>query len=156
MKLRGCSIKFRNHFKQLVVPSKTYVDFECNVKGVKSNYKNNALYTKKYQDHISCNFANQFVYIYDRFSKPVVLDRGKNAVDKFIKAIHKEYDYCKKKKKKEKNNNKKAFWQNLVMSPGDREIFQSSNKCWVCNNLFEVADNKVKDHCHNKNKYRKI
>ena len=42
------------------------------------------------------------------------------------------------------------------MSPGDRERFQSSNKCWVCNNLFEVGDNKVKDHCHKKNKYKKI
>ena len=100
MKLRGCSIKFRNHFKQLVVSPKTYVDFECNVKGVKSNYKNNAFYTKKYQAHISSNFANQVVYIYDRFSKPIVLDREKNAFDKFIKAINKEYDYCKKKKKK--------------------------------------------------------
>ena len=37
-KLRSGSIKFKNHFKQLVVPFKIYADFECNVKGVKRNY----------------------------------------------------------------------------------------------------------------------
>ena len=41
IKLRSCSIKFKNHFKQLVVPFKIYADFECNVKEVKSNNKKN-------------------------------------------------------------------------------------------------------------------
>ena len=34
-----------------------YVDFECILKGVKSNYKNNGLYTEKYQAHIPFSFA---------------------------------------------------------------------------------------------------
>ena len=32
VKLRSGSIKFKNHFKQSVVPFKIYADFECNVK----------------------------------------------------------------------------------------------------------------------------
>ena len=29
-----------------------------------------------------------------------------------------------------------------------------SNICWICNKLFDVADNKVRDHCHVSEKYR--
>ena len=75
-----------------------YGNFECilrptSSKGVKSSDKNKVSYTEKYQDHIPCSFAY-------KFSKDVVLYRGKNAVYKFIGAIHEEYDYCKKSDKK--------------------------------------------------------
>ena len=95
VKLKSGSIEFKNHFKQLPFPFKLYADFECNVKGVKSNDKNNALYNKKCQDHVPCSFAYKVLWIDDRFSKPVLLYRGKNSVSKFIETILKEYDYCK-------------------------------------------------------------
>ena len=106
-----------------------------------SDRNNNTLYTEKYQDHIPCSFAYKVVCVNDRFSKPVVLYRGKNAVHRFIKTILKEYDYCKKVIKKH-------FDKNLVMSEKDEQIFQSSNKCWICDKLFDVGDNNVRDHCH--------
>ena len=84
VKLKSGSIKYENHFKQLAVPFKIYADFEFNVEGVKGNDKNNASCTKKYQDHIPCSFAYKVVCIDDKFSKPVVLYRGKNAINKFI------------------------------------------------------------------------
>ena len=34
------------------------------------------------------------------------------------------------------------------MSAEDKERFQSSNKCWICDKLFNIGDNKVRDHCH--------
>ena len=34
-------------------------------------------YTEKYQDHIPCRFAYKVACIDDKFSKPVVLYRGK-------------------------------------------------------------------------------
>ena len=37
MKLRSCSVKFKDHFKQLAVPFKMYVDLESLLKRVKSN-----------------------------------------------------------------------------------------------------------------------
>ena len=95
VKLKSGSIEFKNHFKQLPFPFKLYADFECNVKGVKSNDKNNALYNKKCQYHVPCSFAYKVLWIDDRFSKPVLLYRGKNSVSKFIETILKEYDYCK-------------------------------------------------------------
>ena len=77
----------------------------------------------------------------------LVLQRKKNAVYRFIKAILEEDYYCKKVIKKH-------FNKNLVMSPEDEEIFQSSIKCGICNKLFDVGDNKVRDHCHITGKYR--
>ena len=53
-------------------------------------------YTKKYQDQIPCSFAYKVVCIDDRFTKPIVVYRGENAAYEFIKAILKEYKYCKK------------------------------------------------------------
>ena len=35
------------------------------------------------------------------------------------------------------------------------ERFQSSNKCCIWNKLFDVGDNKVRDHCHITGKYRR-
>ena len=123
VKLRSDSIKFKIHFKQLSVPFKIYVDFECNVNGDKDSYENNnTSYTEKYQDHTPCSFANKVVCIDDNFSKPVVLYKGKNAVYKFIEAILKECDYC-----KEVMN--EHFNKNLVMSVEDEKRFQLSNKC---------------------------
>ena len=46
VKLRSGSIKFKNHFKRLVAPFKIYIDFESALKGLKSNNKDKAPYTK--------------------------------------------------------------------------------------------------------------
>ena len=40
------------------------------------------------------------------------------------------------------------------MSVEDERRFQSSNKCWICNNLFTAEDIKVRDHDHITGKYR--
>ena len=34
------------------------------------------------------------------------------------------------------------------MSAENEERFQSSDKYWICYKLFDVGDNKVRDHCH--------
>ena len=96
VKLKSGSISFKNYFKQLPIPFKTYADFECLLKGVKSNDKNNGSYTEKYQEHIPCSFSYKAICINNKFSKRVVLCRGKNAVYKFIEEILDKHDYCKK------------------------------------------------------------
>ena len=83
-------------------------------KGVQSSDKN-VSYTKKYQDHVICSFAHKVVCVDNKFSKDVVLYRGKNAAYKFIEAIFKEYDYCKKVMKK-------YFNKNLIISAEEEEI----------------------------------
>ena len=99
------------------MPFKIYADFESLLKGVKSNNKkNSASYTEKYQSHIPCSFAYKIVCVIDRFSKPVVFYRGKNAIYKFIKAVLEGMNYCKKVIKEH-------FNKSLVMYAEDEEKF---------------------------------
>ena len=141
VKLKSGSIEFKIHFKQLAVPFKIYADFKSLLKGVQSSDKTNASYTEKYLDNIPFSLAYKVVCIDYKFSKPLILFRSQNAIYRFIEAILKEYDYCKK-------IIKKHFNKNLIMSAEDEERFQLSNNCSICSKLFDVGDNKVRDHFH--------
>ena len=93
-------IKFKNYSKQLPVPLKIYADFECNLCDTET-YEGSC--TRK--SHVPCSYAFKVICVDDRFSKPVVIYRGKNATYEFIKAILKEYLYWKKIMKKHFNKN---------------------------------------------------
>ena len=54
---------------------------------------------KKCHNHIPCSYAYKIVCIDDKLSKPIVVYRGENTAYEFIKAILKEYKYCKKNEK---------------------------------------------------------
>ena len=62
VKLEKGIIDFENYFKQIPVQFKMCADFECNLRGVES-YEGS--YTKKYQDHIRCSFADKVICIDD-------------------------------------------------------------------------------------------
>ena len=133
VKLKEGTIEFENFFKQTPVPFKIYADFECNLKSVES-YEGS--YTKKYQDHIRCSFAYKVVCVDDRFTKPIVVYRGENAAYEFIKAILKEYKYCRKVMNKH-------FNKNLIMSEEEEHLFQQSNSCWICKKLIDNDEKKL-------------
>ena len=99
VRLEKETIEFKNYFKQIPVPFKIYADFECM----------KVLTQKKYQDHIPSSFAYKLVCVDDKFSKPIVVFRSENANYEFMKAILKEYEYCKKVVKK-------RFSKNLMTS----------------------------------------
>ena len=148
VKLKIGSIKFNNYFKQLAIQFMIYADFESILKRVQSNDRNNNTSdTEKYQAHLPCSFAYKVVCLDDKVSNLVVLYRGKDAVNKYIKAIRKENGYCKK-------IIKKYFNKSLLMFAEDEKRFQSSNKCSICNRFFAAEDNKVRDHDHVTEKYR--
>ena len=93
VRLEKGRIEFKNYFKQIPVPFKVYVNFECNLESVES-YEGS--YSKKYQDHIPCSFAYKLVCVDDKFTKPIVVFRGENTAYEFIEVIFKEYQYSKK------------------------------------------------------------
>ena len=138
------TIDFKNYFIGNQVPFKIYADFECNLKTVES-YEGS--YSKKYQYHVPCSFAYKLVCVDDEFTKPIVVFRGKNAAYKFIEAILKEFEYCKKVMKKH-------FNKNLIMSEEEEHLFQQSNSCWICKKLIDNDEEKVRDHCHVTGKFR--
>ena len=115
VKLEKGFIEFKNFNRQIPVPFKIYADFKCLLKSCDVGIDNDCFsYTKKYQDHNPCSFAYKVVSIDNKFSKDVVLYKGKNAVFKFIKSIFKEYGYC-------RSLMKKHFNKNLIMTAEQNE-----------------------------------
>ena len=90
--------ELKNYFKQIQVPCKIYANFKCNLKNVE-NYE--GFHSRRYQDHIPCSFAYKLVCVDDKFTKPILVFRGENSDFKFIEAILKDYEHCKKAIKKQ-------------------------------------------------------
>ena len=150
VKLSEGIIKSLIYSKQLSAPFKIYADFEYILKetGVSEEIiDENISYAKKYQNNIPCGFAYKVVCIDDRFTEDIVIYSGKDCLNKFITMMLEEYEYC-------SNVMKKYFNKNLIMSAKEEEIFQSSNKCWIWNKLFDLVNEKVRDHCHITGKFR--
>ena len=82
-----------------------------------------------------------------RFTKPIVVYRGKNVACEFIKAILKEYKYRKKVMNKH-------FNKNLIMSEEEEHLFQQSNSCWIRKKLIDNDEEKVRNHCRVTGKFR--
>ena len=133
VKLKSGSITFKNCFKQLPVPF---------------SHKNNGSCTKKYQDHIPCSFADKFVCVDNKFSKRVLPYREKKMLfTDLLKQLLKSMIIV-------KTVIEERFNKNIIMSPEVEEKFQLTNSCWICDKLFHVRDNKIRDHCHITGKYR--
>ena len=141
VRLKGSLISFENISNDCLFLLRFMLILSVFLKKVESSHKNNDSFTKKYQDHIPCSFAYKVVCIDNKFSKKVVLYGGKNDIYRFIKSIPSEYNYCRKVIKK-------YFNKNLVMPAEKEERFQLSNICGICDKLFDVGDDKVRDHCH--------
>ena len=71
----------------------------------------------------------------------IVVYRGENAANEFVKAILKEYKYCRKVMNKH-------FNKNFITSEEEEHSFQQSNSCWICKKVIENDEEKVRGHCH--------
>ena len=87
------------------------------------------------------------ICIDDRFTRRIVVYRGENAAYGFIKAIPKEYKYCRKVMNKQ-------FNKNLIMREREEHLFQQSSSCWICKKLIDNDEEKVRDHFHITVKFR--
>ena len=136
-------LKFNNFHKQQPVPFVIYADFEaitekihgCQQEGKKS-------YTEAYQKHTDCGYGYKVVCCYDdKYTKPIQLYRGENAVYKFMENILEELKWCKKVMKKH-------FNKPLKMSNEDEQEFKKSTRCHICDKKYNEEDVRVRDHCH--------
>ena len=143
-------ISFKNYSRQIRVPFKIYADFKCILKKNKKydeNDDSDSSWSVKMQDHVPCGFGYKVVCVDDRFTKDIVIYRGKDCVDKFVDAILSEYEYC-------KGFMRDHFNKNFIQSMEEKEVFQKANKCWICGKLFELTDEKIRDHYHISSKFR--
>ena len=48
----------------------------------------------------------------------------------------------------------KHFNKHLMISEKEEHLFQQNNSCWICENLIDNDEEKVRDHCHVNGKLR--
>ena len=96
VRLEKRSIEFKNYFKQISVPFKTYADFESNIKSVES-YAGSC--PKKYQDHVPCSFAYKLICADDEFTKPIVVLEAKMQFINLLKGFLKKLNTVKSNEK---------------------------------------------------------
>ena len=142
-------LKFNNFHKQQAVPFVIYADFEAiteKIQGCKQN--NDSSYTEAYQKHTDCGYGYKVVCCYDdKYTKPIQIYRGENAVYKFMEKMLGEVTYCKDIMKKE-------FNKPLMMNDNDEISFKLEQKCHICEESYKDKDVRVRDHCHITGKYR--
>ena len=99
-------VYFQNYHKQLPLPFTIYVDFESITEKITTcQPSNQKSYTQTYQRHTACSFSYKVVCHYDiKYSKPVVIYRGPDAVYKFLASMLLEV--CNLKKVIRENFNK--------------------------------------------------
>ena len=129
------SLKFNNFHKQQAVPFVIYADFEAitkNVQGYKPN--NDKSYTEAYQTREDCGYGYKVVCCYkDKYSEPIQMYRGQNAVYKFMEKMLEEVEYC-------KGIVKKRFNKPLKMTENDELRFKQMDECHICGNRYTDKD----------------
>ena len=147
VKLDSGYVEFKNYANKLRVPFKIYADFECILKKCDNVASScDSSWSVKESEHVPCGFGYKVVCVDDRFSKDVVVYKGKNCVSRFISCILDGYEYCKKIRIDH-------FIKSLIMSVEEEEMFQNACSCWICGKLCDLIDEKVRDHCHSSGKF---
>ena len=146
---KGDKVYFKNHHKQLSVPFVIYADFEALTEKIQGCQPNNEKsYTEAYQKHTDCGYGYKVVCCYDdKYSKPVQIHRGENAVHKFMENMLEEVDWC-------KSIIKKHFNKPLEMTEENEIDFQKATKCHICDQQYTDKDIRVRDHCHITGEFR--
>ena len=149
-------LKFNNFHKQLPVPFVIYADFEAITKKVQGceqceemkKDKDTRSYTEAYQTHEDCGCGYKVICCYDdKYSKPIQMYQGENAVYKFMEEMLKEVEYC-------KVVIKERFNKPLVMTENDEQHFRTMDGCHICGKKYTDKNVHVKDHCQITGKFR--
>ena len=140
----NAALHFKDHYKQLKVPFVIYADFESLTTKISSATPNRGKsFTEKYQHHEPCGFSYVVVSEVGRYSKPAVVYRGEDAVDKFLQCLETEQQYIEEKL---------SFIEPMRIDNEEEQMFQDATNCHICR--FELGADRVRDHCHLTGKFR--
>ena len=92
----GSKVYFQNHKNQLAGPFAIYADLEAITKKIDTcSPPGDKSYTQGYQKHEASGFGYKVVCHYDqKYSKPAVIYRGENVIEKFIQYLFEEVKDC--------------------------------------------------------------
>ena len=147
-------ISFKNWNRMMKVPFVIYADFEAFLVNTDScEPDNRSSFTEKYQKHQPCGFCYKIVcpeeiekLMPKSLLKPLVY-RAKNTDEDvaqiFVNQL--EMDICKIFKVFDCH-------KKMIFTRKDKEEFNKSTNCWICNGL--LGEDRVRDHCHFTGKFR--
>ena len=140
----NASLYFKDCHKQLKVPFTIYADFESLTAKTDSAQPNpEKSSTEKYQHHQPCGFSYIVISDNEKYSKPPVVYRAEDAVDKFLECLQEEQKYIQEKL---------DFIEPMRIERAEEQAFQDAVKCHICG--FELGADRVRDHCHLTGNYR--
>ena len=147
----GTKIKFNNLQNSIACPFVIYADIEAlnaTLDGCFPRNNNNKSYTIKTQKQDACSYEYKIVCCYDdKFSKPLKVFRGEDAITKFFEALLED--------EKEIIEHMKRFRKtDIIMTKNQIQEYNEAKICYVCNVDFTDDNKKVRDHCHVTGKYR--
>ena len=139
-------LKFNNFRKQMPVPFVIYADFEAITEKVQGSQPNiDKSYTETYKKHKDCGHGYEVICCYDdKYTKPVQIYSGENAVYKFVEKMLEEVQWCRKMTKQHFHKPGKKIQQD----------FEEADKCHICHKRYSEKNIRVGDHCHITGKYR--
>ena len=139
----GSKVYFQNYQNQLPGPFAIYADLEAITKKIDTcSPPGDKSYTQAYQKHEPSGFGYKVVFHYDqKYSKPAVIYRGENVIEKFIQHLLEEVKDCQKVIRKD-------FQKPFVMTAKEGEDFKKAEKCWICDRKYKrekTEEEKEKD-----------
>lgn len=136
-------LKFKNHNRKEIIPFVVYADFECFTK--KSTAANHTSNSSIYQNHTPYAVAYKVVCSYNNNLNTFRSFTGEKCAEWFINELR---DLAK---------SVEDIYKNIVpmqLTEEDELVFNSSDKCHICEKIFLRDDVIVKDHDHLTGKFR--
>ncbi|XP_030764719.1 uncharacterized protein LOC115888968 isoform X2 [Sitophilus oryzae] len=141
-------LKFENIEKQLRVPFVVYADFESILKPIATVAPSSTKsYTLKSVKHEPYSFAYLIKCSFDDSFSKFETYRGKDAAKEFVSHIENDLRSI-------YNIYLKDFKKMIPLSNKEKLEFINAKTCFICERLFDIQEQKVRDHCHLTGKYR--
>ena len=144
--------RFTNIQKQLVAPFVVYADFESVLKPISDIDTTQGVTlgeessTTAFQEHIPCSFAYKIASSVDPdFSRPLVMYRGEDAAEKFVRDL--------KREAKQLNTEYIKAPKPMIFSVADSLAYTNATTFHICTKPL-TGDDSVRDHCHITGIYR--
>lgn len=133
-------LEFKDFHKSMHVGFTIYADFEALTRKMDSCLPDpNISSTTHCTKFEACGYAYQVVCTNSNYTKPPVVYRGKNAVERFFGDMFKEEEYV---------NGIYGDIEPLIMTDETEKKFKSATHCNICSGKFSDGLIKVRDHSH--------
>ena len=133
-------LEFTNFRKQLRLPFVIYADMETVVEKIDTCMPNPEKSSTTHESHFEpCGYAYKVVCCNEKYTKPPVVYRGKNAVKHLLENLLDEEEYIK---------DILADNEPLIMNDESEKEYRQAKECHICHKPFASKTVKVRDHYH--------